>query len=49
MPGMRDYHTVDRSGRRNRNIIYDAIDRVTQIFEAGGKGDIKLAFGKFTA
>ncbi len=46
---MRDYHAVNRSGRRNRNIIHDPVDWIAQKFETGSKGDIKLASGKFIA
>jgi hypothetical protein len=46
---MRDYHAVNRSGRRNRNTIYDLVDWIAQKFETGSKGDIKLASGKFIA
>ena len=46
---MCDYHAVNRSGRRNRNIIHDPVDWIAQKFETGSKGDIKLASGKFIA
>jgi hypothetical protein len=46
---MRDNHAVNRSGRRNRNIIHDLVDWVAQKFETGSKGYIKLAPGQFIA
>ena len=46
---MRDYHAVNRSGRRNRKIIHDPVNWIAQKFETGSKGDIKLAAGKFPA
>ena len=46
---MRDYHAVNRSGRRNRNIIHNLVEWVAQKFETGSKGNIKLAPGKFIA
>ena len=46
---MCDYYAVDRSGRRNGNIIHDPVDWIAQKFETGSKGDIKLASGKLIA
>ena len=46
---MCDYYAVDRSGRRNGNIIHDPVDWIAQKFETGSKGDIKLASAKFIA
>ncbi len=46
---MCDDNAVDRSGRRNRNIIHDLVDWIAQKFETGSKRDIQLASGKFIA
>jgi hypothetical protein len=46
---MRDNYAVNRSVRRNGNVINDPVDRVTQKFETGYKRNIKFASGEFIA
>jgi len=39
---MCDHDAVNRSLGRNRNVLNNPVNRVTQKFEAGNKRDIKL-------
>ena len=46
---MRDDYAVNRSIRRNGNVINDPVNRVTQKFKTGDKRNIKFASGEFIA
>ena len=45
---MSDNDAVDAPARRNRYVVYDAVNRVSQKFETGNKGDIEFAALEFS-